>query len=164
MATCLFVLMSISLLSVSMRSQNVKFYLNDCMGNLTLANCHNYTGIAIIPPPSNVIYGSSAIFEYQYASKAEFGSLLDANVNYAVKGQASYDLLHYFFNVNSTGELYTSVEMGNLSYILAHDICTDIKQNQGTLPSVIGLYVYYTNSTLNQCKSITKEIPSCTYF
>ena len=149
------------LFGIVIKSENVKFYLADCVGNLGLDNYHSYTGDVITPPPTNVSLGSTAMFEFEYASRAEFGSYLDGNLNYFAPGASATNLLHYFWNVNSTGGIYYDIEY---SAVIGSSICSDVEQNKGKLPQVIGAYIWWiANSTFDKCKSVTNEIPQCTY-
>ena len=140
---------------------DVKLYLNECIGDLTLDNYHNYTGKALATPPNEVKTDSSVqIFEFEYASRAEFGSYLDGNLNYFQSGTKTI-LLHYFFNVNYTGGVYADVED---HHVLGSKICSDVELNNNKLPSVLGVYVWWmANTTYDQCKQATNEIPSCTF-
>lgn len=151
----------LSLFISTIFGDTVKFYLNECIDNLELDNYHNYTGVALSTPPNAITADSSvAIFEFEYASRAEFGSLLDGNLNYFQAGTKTI-LLHYYFNVNVTGGIYSDVED---HHVLGAQICTDVKQNDGTLPSVVGVHVWWLeNSTYEACAKATNEIPSCTY-
>eukprot|EP01084_Bolivina_argentea_P127740 225893_1 len=152
---------------ISAKSEKVQFYFNDCLEDLSLANYHNYTGITTVPPPTSVKITETAIFEFQYAKIAAFGSLLDGNVNYDKEGQ-SHDLpytWHYWFNVNKTGYIAWDVE-SVVNYTVGTHICSDIDvtSNNGTLPHVIGAYAWWiANSTYDQCKSMTKTIQNCEY-
>mmetsp|Transcript_42049 Transcript_42049/g.51747 ORF Transcript_42049/g.51747 Transcript_42049/m.51747 type:complete len:157 (+) Transcript_42049:47-517(+) len=142
-------------------SGNVKFYMNDCVGYLYLDNYHNYTGILLQEPTLEVNDFEQGTFEYQYASRSEFGSLLDGNLNYYGRGTKNI-LVHYFYNVNTTGGIYADIED---HHTIGSKICTDVEQNKGTLPSVIGVYFWYiANSSFDACKSATPAIDSCTYF
>merc|ERR1719469_367006 len=75
-----------ALFQICIQGANIKFIINDCATDLVLHNYHNYTGKTLTPPPQTIEKGSSGQFEFQYAAKAEFGSVLDANLNYYQKG------------------------------------------------------------------------------
>lgn len=153
--------LSIFVLVLLAKSENVKFYLADCLEQLSLDNYHTYAGEVVTPPPMNITVGSVAAFEYEYSSRSAFGSYLDGNLNYYAPGASAENLLHYYWNVNETGIVYADIEY---SGVVGSTICTDIKQGTGSLPQVIGAYVYWkSNSTFDKCKSITNSIPSCTF-
>ena len=140
--------------------ETVKFYFNNCVGDLYIHDYHNYTGKTIIPP-SDVQLFSSNMFEFEYATRAEFGSYLDGNVNWRSKYETKANLVHYFFNVNETGGMYLDVED---HYTLGATGCLDVPDNGGTLPSIVGVYAYWrSNTTFDQCKTATNAIDECTY-
>merc|ERR1719477_403348 len=126
------------LFQICVRGGNIKFIINDCATDLVLHNYHNYTGRTITPPPQTIAKGTSGLFEFEYAAKAEFGSMLDGNLNYYQKGEDNDNYVHYFWNVNITGGVYYDLE----GPYLGRYVCTDIPSNNGTLPSVLGTYMW----------------------
>ena len=157
-----FLLVLLALFIALIECKDVTFYLNECISNLVLGNYHVYWGSVVTPPPSNITDYGMALMEFEYQKVEAFGSLLDWNLNYWQQGNAhgSY-LLHGYFNVNDTDGLYIQIED---SHTLGWSICTDVKINDGTLPSVVGVYVYWlSNQTADSCKSMTKTIPNCEY-
>ena len=173
-----FVAIFLTLFYTQSNGATVKFYLNECVDDLVLDNYHNYTGKITIPPPTNIKENSSALlFEYEYASKAEFGSLLDGNINYykskafitdknnnqILNVYASDILLHVFVNINATGGIYVSVQT-NKNEELSGSACSDVPNNGGTLPKVVGVYAWFTtNQTETECKAQTPPITDCKY-
>eukprot|EP01084_Bolivina_argentea_P031963 59138_1 len=144
-------------------ASTVTFHLNECMYDLRLDDYHNYTGKIVTPPPQNISVDSSVLlFEYEYAKKAEFDSVLDGNINYFTPRSSNLsDAFHIFVNVNKTGGVYLSVqpppEFNGTG-------CMDVPNNSGTLPSVIGIWAWFTdNQTETQCQSDTKPINNCKY-
>ena len=77
-----FIVSIFAFLMVFVQSGNVKFVLNNCVDNMVLHDYHNYTGILEVPPPDKVEKGTSAIWEYEYTKRVEFGSVLNSNFNY----------------------------------------------------------------------------------
>ena len=138
--------------------ESVKFYFNNCVGDLYLHDYHNYTGITLTSPP-NITLFESGIFEYEYATHEEFHSLLDGNVNWRSKYETKANLVHLFFNVNTTGGIYVDVED---HHTLGAVGCSDVIDNNGQIPTIIGIYSYWrSNTTYDTCKSKTNNIDGC---
>ena len=141
----------------------VKYYLNQCFDDLSFDNYHNYTGRVVDGPPNSIEkYSSVMLFQFEYADTAEFGSLLDWNINYYTPAsQTLSTAFHIFSNVNETGGVYLSVQPPDN---FNGSGCMDVANNAGTLPSVIGVYAWFTaNQTEAECKTKTKNIEDCTY-
>ena len=71
--------------------------------------------------------------------------------------------MHFFLNVNSTGgiEVFMTAPQAGL---INSTGCADVEDNGGTLPSVIGVYAYFTaNQTNDECKAKTPQIDNCKY-
>ena len=144
-----------------LRSEDVIFYIADCIGELGLSSYHTYTGETLEAPPQNVSLSSTAMFKFEYSSRSEFGSFLDGNLNYYCPGASAANNLHYYWNVNSTGDVFAQIEYTG---VIGSQICTDIKQGTGALPGVVGAYIWWkANTTYDQCKAMTDTIPQCTY-
>lgn len=142
--------------------QNVKLYINDCYEDLVLENYHNYTGDVLVAPPPKIAKGTSTMVEYEYARFPEFGSYLDGNINYYGSSGTGLTDLHLFLNVNETGGVYAFVTAS--AGVLNSTGCLDVEDNKGTLPSVIGIYAYFTaNQTNQECKSSSPPIDNCKY-
>ena len=158
----------LSLVASITKSQTVKFHLNECMADLILLDYHNFTGQMIQAPPQTIEQDSSVIlFEYDYARKEEFGSMLNMNINYVPKGvpNSPTTTFHTFLNVNVSGGVYisTSFSAGQPQFYNATG-CTNVENNGGTLPSTIGLYVWFKkNQTETECKAATTAIDDCKF-
>merc|ERR1740123_674119 len=141
-------------LSIASGSGSVKVYLNDCITDLTLKNFHNYTGKIVDGPIGEVKrYSSVEMIEYEYATRATFGSLLDANINYYKQGEDEDVLFHWYLNVNTTGDVYSQI-ITNKNEVLAGQTCVDVPLEMGKYPSVMGIWIYWPNNqTLAGCKS-----------
>ena len=157
----LFTMMLLSYKLVQSR-QNVKLYINDCYEDLSLENYHNYTGSVLVAPPQKIQKGTSTMVEYEYARFPEFGSYLDGNINYYGSSGTGQTDLHLFINVNETGGVYAFITAA--PGILNSTGCVDVPYNQGTLPSIIGIYAFFANNQTNQeCKSNSPAIDDCKY-
>ena len=147
--------------------KNVKFYMNNCIAEeLVLDNFHNYTGVLVTDPPKVMDADSQSLFEYEYASKAIAGSLLDGNLNYYPQNETASKFFHYFINVNSTGGLFLDVvdEKSSNAPKLDATFCADIELNQNALPEVIGTYFWIKDTTMfSKCADSTPIIPGCQY-
>jgi len=144
----------------AVRGEKVKFVINNCLCDMVLHDFHNYTGILDVAPPASIAKGTSAVWEYEYASRVEFGSVLNSNFNYYQKGETTDNIVHYYFNVNTTGGIFASIQGPYLGYKL----CVDVPYADGTLPQVIGTYLWWRdNTTDSQCASQIPAINNCAY-
>ena len=156
----MFLVALISLLAIT-KGSTVKFFVNDCMEDLFLKDYHNYTGKIVTPPPQIIKQNSSVLlFEYEYAAKEEYGSLLDGNINYYPYSSATFfPEFHIFVNINTTGGLYLSIQA---PFVWNGSACMDVDNNGGVLPSVVGIYSWFvTNQTETQCQLNTPLISDC---
>ena len=151
---------TLAIVAFTAHCENIKIYFNNCVADLYLNDYHNYTGKTITPPPDIKLF-ETGVFEYEYANRAEFHSYLDGNVNWRSKNQVSFNLVHLFFNVNSTGGLYVDVED---HHTLGASGCLDVPDNGGQLPTILGIYSWWlSNTTFDTCQQATTTINGCDY-
>eukprot|EP01084_Bolivina_argentea_P274210 467316_1 len=147
--------------------ENVKFYMNSCIEEeLMLYNYHNYTGVLITDPPASMKGNSQSMFEYSYATKAIYGSVLDANLNYYPSNESESKFFHYFINVNNTGGLFLDIvdEKSSTAPKINATYCSDVELNNNALPSIIGAYFWLQNTnTFTSCRQATPIINGCNY-
>lgn len=155
-------LLMILLMNLSESRQSVKLFINDCYEDLVLENYHNYTGDILVAPPDKIQKDTSTMVEYEYARFVEFGSYLDANINYYGTSGRNQTDLHVFLNVNETGGVYAFVTAA--AGVLNSTGCLDVPDNKGTLPSVIGLYAFFVNNQTDaECRTNSPPIQNCKY-
>ena len=149
-----------ALVALTTMSENIKVYFANCVADLYLNDYHNYTGKIITPPPDIKLF-DTGVFEYEYATREEFHSLLDGNVNWRSKNEARANLVHLFINVNQTGGMYVDVED---HHTLGASGCLDVSDNGGQLPTILGIYSWWrSNTTFETCQQATSTINGCDY-
>ena len=152
-------LICLSLSIAVSQSDSVTVYLNSCLDDMHLKDYNNYTGLIETFPAKDVAKGSSIeLAEYAYAKEPWFGSVLMGNINYYQEGEDDNVLFHWFVNVNATGDVQSSIQPPHGANPLSGVSCIDVPSDTGKLPSVIGVWVFYSkNQTYEGCKD---SIPS----
>merc|ERR1712129_348775 len=96
------------------------------------------------------------------------GSILEGNINYFPHGDDEDAVLfHCFVNVNTTGDVQSSVQPPHGLNGLSGMSCVDVPLETGQYPSVIGVWAYYANNqTFTGCKdsiAANSALDNCVY-